>query len=165
MNIQKSLIISGVTVLTLLFGALLYRALFWTFVDNYEFAYRFDAIGGSLEPLVNSDGSPVHGYVFSWPFIERIHTIDTRPMQVCINANSRVLNCKLVHFNPDGFALFLKWHGRGNYGSFELKDILMSYAYDPSQSSYPFLSVLKELKNQDAEIILETPALDSLNLL
>lgn len=164
MNIKNPLIIITTIVFSiLLIGALFYRALFWTFVDNYEFAYRFDAIGGNLEPLVNPDGSPVHGYVFAWPLVERIHTIDTRPVQVCINANSRVLNCKLVHFNPDGFSLFLKWHGRGNYGSFELRDILMSYAYDPSQSSYPFLSVLKELRNQDAETTLETTPLDPLN--
>lgn len=149
MNIPKSLIITGVTVLTLLFGALLYRGLFWTFVDNYEFAYRFDALGGKVEPMVNPDGTPSHGYVFAWPLVERIHTIDTRPMQVCINANSRVLNCKLVQFNPDGFALFIKWHGRGDYDDLRLKDILMSYSYDPSQASYPFLTIQKELKNQN----------------
>lgn len=77
MNIPKSLIVTGVTVLILIFGALLYRGLFWTFVDNYEFAYRFDALGGKVEPMVNPDGTPTHGYVFAWPLVERIHTIDT----------------------------------------------------------------------------------------
>lgn len=139
----------GVAFAALLIVALLYRAMFWTFVDNYEFAYKFDAIGGEITAIKNPDGSPKQGYVFSWPLIERIHTIETRPMQVCINANSRVLNCKLVHFNPDGFELFISWHGRGNYRGMNLEQILMSYAYDPSQANYPFIKIMKELKNQD----------------
>jgi hypothetical protein len=67
-------------------------------------------------------------------------------MQVTINANNRVLNAKLVQFNPKGFKTFIAWHGNSNYEQINLKDILMSYAYDPTNKSYDFLTILKELK-------------------
>lgn len=78
-----------------------------------------------------------------------------RPMQVCINANNRVLNCKLVQFDTTGFDTFIKWHGVGDYKvnnpkvTGDLSDILMSYAYDPSRENIPFLKVIKELKNDE----------------
>ena len=147
----KRWVIAGVTIFALLIGSLLYRAMFFTFVDNYEFAYKFESNTGRMYPLVNPDGSQMQGYIFKWPIIESVHTIDTRPMQVCINANSRVLNCKLVQFKTEGFETFIAWHGRGDYGQVELNNILMSYAYDPSQKQYPFLKVVKELKNQDVD--------------
>ena len=131
-------------------------------MDNYEFAYRFDALTGNVEALKNKDGSPRHGYVFAIPFIENIHTIDMRPMQVCISSNSRVLNCKLVNFDSKGYELFIKWHGRDDYSKEKLESILMSYAYDPSQSSYPFLKIQKELKNQDTDTISSPSKVDSI---
>ncbi len=76
-------------------------------------------------------------------------------MQVCINANARVLNCKLVRFNPDGLDLFLSWHGRNDYhgpnttSTDNLSPILMSYAFDGSGTEYPFLTVLRDLRPQD----------------
>jgi hypothetical protein len=148
-NTTKFLIGLAVVIVLGIFGSLFYRAAFFTFVDNYEFAYEFNGLTGELTPLVNSDGSPKQGYVFAWPIVESVHTIDTRPMQVCINANSRVLNCKLVQFDPAGWKTFVSWHGRGDYSQMGLESILMSYAYDPSNKSYPFLKITKELKNQD----------------
>jgi hypothetical protein len=85
-------------------------------------------------------------------------------MQVCINANSRVLNCKLVEFNPEGFETFIAWHGRGNYRQMNLEDILMSYAYDPSNKKYNFLTIKKELKNEDVDYSLELADNDDLNI-
>lgn len=85
-------------------------------------------------------------------------------MQVCISSIQRVLNCKLVHFDPNlkdqetglaGWELFIKWHGRNDYegpgtsggvGSGSFKEILTNYAYDGTGRSYAFLVVEKELK-------------------
>ena len=119
------------------------------FVDNYELGYKYDAWNnGQIERLNRT------GYVVTKPFIVKVHRVDLRPMQVCINANSRVLNCKLVQFNPDGLELFLSWHGRNDYSndgvSANLNAILMSYAYDGSGKTYPFLKVLRELKPEEA---------------
>jgi hypothetical protein len=41
------------------------------------------------------------------------------------------------------------WHGNNDYTQEGLKDILMSYAYDPSNKTYDFLTIKKELKNED----------------
>jgi hypothetical protein len=72
----------------------------WTcvnLVDNYQMAYRFDLRTGKVSRIEKT------GYVVTPPMLVKVHTIDLRPMQVCINANKRVLNCKLVEFNPAGF--------------------------------------------------------------
>jgi hypothetical protein len=150
-KLNLSLTVAGVIVGLAMILGIAFRVLFLNYIDNYEFGYMFDAQSGSLYALVDPDGEPKQGYIYSLPFVQSVHTIDTRPMQVCINANSRVLNCKLVQFDPNGFRTFLAWHGRGNYGANEgnLKDIMLSYAYDPSKQEYPFLKILKELKNQD----------------
>lgn len=141
----------GIAIASLLLIALIIRGAFFTFIDNYEFGYHFDARTGVMKPLLKKDGSLKQGYIFSYPFVEKVHTIEMRPMQVCINANSRVLNCKLVEFNPEGFETFIAWHGRGDYTKENLRDILMSYAYDPSNKEYTFLTIKKELENIDVE--------------
>jgi hypothetical protein len=172
-RLNLSLVILGIVILVTILVGVLYRALFLNFVDNYEFGYMFDARKGELYPLVEADGSPKQGYIFSWPIVQSVHTIDTRPMQVCINANSRVLNCKLVQFDPSGLKTFVSWHGRGDYSVHGgLKDIMLSYAYDPSSQKYPFLKILKELKNQDVDSVelgvpqdkLDTPKTDTIVL-
>jgi hypothetical protein len=66
-------------------------------------------------------------------------------MQVTINANNRVLNAKLVQFNLRDLKHLLLGMVN-NYEQINLKDILMSYAYDPTNKSYDFLTILKELK-------------------
>lgn len=119
-----------------------YRS-FYTYVDSYEFAYKFDSMSGKLYALRDRHGKPVQGYVFAVPLLQSVHTIDMRPMQICISANSRVLNCKLVQFNVRGWRTFVDWHGRDNYSGEKLKDILMSYAYDPAGNDYTFLDVKK----------------------
>jgi hypothetical protein len=148
-NLAKGLITVAALALITLFVAITYRTAFLTYVDTYEFAYQFNGLTGELKALVNEDGTPKQGYIYSWPIVISVHTIDVRPMQVCINANSRVLNCKLVQFDPAGWKTFVAWHGRNDYSQSALNSILMSYSYDPSNKSYPFLKITKELKNQD----------------
>lgn len=135
-------IVAVVLVLSIV-GLIGFRILFLNYVDNYELGYKFDSRTGVITLLDEA------GYHRTPPFVVTVHTIDTRPMQVCINANQRVLNCKLVQFNKDGLELFLSWHGRSDYSGHTLSQILLSYAYDGSGKSYPFLTVLRELKNEE----------------
>jgi hypothetical protein len=120
------------------------------FVENYELGYQFDKVSGQTTLLTNKDNTFKNGYIYANPLVS-IYTIDLRPMQVTINANNRVLNAKLVQFNPKGFRTFIAWHGNNTYDPFSLKDILMSYAYDPTGKNYEFLTILKELKNEDSD--------------
>lgn len=140
----------GICLGVIVVSLLVFRVAFVTFIDNYQMGYKFDARTGETTVL---DGV---GYYIALPIVVKIHTVDLRPWQVCINANQRVLNCKLVQFKRDkeGLMLFLSWHGRRDYeggseqtGSFT--DILKSYAYDGSGKSYPFLTVLRDLKPEE----------------
>ncbi len=123
------------------------------FVDQHEVGYRFDAIGGKVRVLEEK------GYIVTLPFIVKIHTVDLRPFQVCISANSRVLNRKLVRFNPNGLLLFVSLHGRADYSAFggvngidtssDMYQIMMAYAFENqgsnhASSTYPFLEIIKE---------------------
>lgn len=151
-------IISWIKIVVTLLVALILFIVFkpWGYVENYELGYRFNGLDGQIKVLNRP------GYHWRTPWVESINTIDLRPTQVCINANSRVLNCKLVRFNADkehnyaGMLLFISWHGRGDYqiatnsSSGGLNDILMSYAYDGSARSYPFLTIMKELKADES---------------
>lgn len=133
------------------FGLLVFRVTCVNFVDNYEIPYKYDRRSGKIEKLSHT------GYIVTPPLLVNVHSVDGRPMQVCISAIQRVLNCKLVEFNPEGLELFLQWHGRNDYtndgGTREnpttFNQILMAYAYDGSGKSYPFLTVIRELKPEE----------------
>ncbi len=138
-----------------LFGLLVFRIGWVNHVENYELGYVFDSRTGRVTVLTHP------GYVVTSPILVKVYTVDLRPMQVCINANSRVLNCKLVKFNPQGLDTFLSWHGNGDYkgGSSvdsnghayggNLTQILTSYAFDGSGKEYPFMTVIRELKPEN----------------
>lgn len=114
------------------------------FVDSYEQGYTYNLRTGQIHRLNRT------GYIFHEYWFVEVHTIDLRPMQVCINANQRVLNCKLVKFNPAGLNLFLSWHGRQTYGQDILSEILKSYAYEGAGHTYPFLTIVREMNTVDS---------------
>lgn len=149
----KWLIGLGIAVVSLLVLWGLFRGIFMDFVDNYELGYKYDKRTGKTEILKDS------GYYVNWPIMVQIHTIDLRPGQVCMNANSRVLNCKLVKFNPEGFEDFLAMHGRGagegsssqQGSSGAIYEILKSYAFDVSGGAdCPFLIVVDDMRRKDS---------------
>lgn len=115
-------------------------------VDNYELGYIYNLRTGRITRVAHP------GYVVTAPIFNTVHTIDLRPMQVCINANNRTLNCKLVQFNPAGLDVFLAMHGRENYNQERLRDILLSYAYEGSGRTYPFLTVISQLEATGAAL-------------
>ena len=137
-------------------GLGMFKVLFVTDVDNYQVAFRYDLIGqhrGEIVVQENSDGTYRRGWIVTLPIVHKVHTMDLRPMQLQMNANSRVLNAKLVQFDPKGLELFLSWHGRNDYegpgtgsavgSTTPFSEILRSYAYDGN--TYPFLKILREL--------------------
>lgn len=145
-----------IIVIVLGFLLVAFRTTCVNFVDNYELGYKFDKRTGEIAVLDRT------GFFITPPFLVSVHTIDLRPMQVCISANRRVLNCKLVEFDPAGLQLFLSWHGRGNYygpgntpsssgqsssgnsvdtTKTPFSEILMVYAFDETKNTYPFLKI------------------------
>lgn len=159
--VKMAIFLAGLLALGLI-TLLTFRVLFVNYIDNYELGYKFDARSGEITIL------PHTGFVVTPPFIVSVHHIDLRPMQVCISAIQRVLNCKLVQFNPDPEAvkLFLSWHGRQDYKGPDttangtnnstivsytyFQSVLLNYAFEPSGKTYPFLTILRELKPEES---------------
>lgn len=128
-----------------------------TYVDNYELGYSFDKFNGTIDKFDRTGW-----FLRPWWQYE-VNTVDLRPYQVSISANQRVLNAKLVRFNPEGLDTFLEWHGRGAGEEVaQLKDILMCYAFDSNHGKdCPFLKVLEDGPgskfNQENSAIPTTP--------
>ncbi|MEK7498985.1 MAG: hypothetical protein AAB649_00070 [Patescibacteria group bacterium] len=120
---------------------LIWRITFVTLVENYELGFAFDRVTGKIERIEKK------GWVIRMPFRYSIHTIDLRPSQLTINANSRVLNAKLVQFNPEGLDTFVEWHGRdAGDSTHNLTEILKCYAFaTDGGKGCPFLTVLQDI--------------------
>lgn len=108
-------------------------------IEQHEVGYKWDRRTGEITIL------PRSGYFITPPWLVKVQGIDTRPTQVCINANNRVLNCKLVEFNKVGLKQFTAWHGLQQG---DVSEILKSYAYDGQNKSYSFLTIKTELGAQ-----------------
>lgn len=133
--------------ITSLLGFLIWYGSWVTTVDNYELGFVFDRVTGKIEPVEKQ------GWVIRTPIRYSVHTIDLRPYQVTISFNERVLNAKLVRFNPDGLATFVEWHGRdAGDSTTNLREILKCYAFDVADGKdCPFLEVIQEIApNQGA---------------
>ena len=124
-----------------LIGLSLFMALFVSTVEKHEFAFVFDRFTGQIEPITNC------GWIIRAPIRYSVNVIDLRPAQITISANQRVLNAKLVRFNPAGINTFIAWHGRdaGNWHD-NLIEILKCYAFDTANGAdCPFLEVIQEI--------------------
>lgn len=159
----RSILLVPIVVMLISFIVFLFWYWLWvTNVDNYELAFTFDRFdGGKIEVIKEQ------GWVVRTPFRYSVHTIDLRPYQITISANKRVLNAKLVQFDPTGLETFIKWHGRsagdnighdsyvnGNgylIGSTGLLDILKCYAFDTAEGKdCPFLKVIQNIAPNQA---------------
>lgn len=140
-NLKKIGIVVGGFLGVALFGLIVYAIGWLNHVKMHELGYKWDARTGQITVL------PRTGWFSNPPIVTKVNTIDLRPTQLCISANKRTLNCKLVKFNKNGLELFLSWHGRDDYdissdAEGSLRDFLKSYAFDASGAVYPFLTIL-----------------------
>lgn len=120
---------------------------FWVnFVENYQYGFVYDKFSGEITPLDHT------GWVVRNPWHYSVHSIDTRPYQVSISANERVLNAKLIRFNTEGIKTFVEWHGRAaGDDTYSLKEILKCYAFDRDEGrDCPFLTVISVLAPNQA---------------
>lgn len=117
-------------------------------VEKHELGFIFNRFTGQISVLEKS------GWVVIVPVRDSLHTKDLRPYQVQISANERILNAKLVRFNPEGLETFIAWHGR-NAGEDidDLKEILKCYAFDALDGrDCPFLEVVSEISPNQGQI-------------
>ncbi|MFA5934563.1 MAG: hypothetical protein WC827_01595 [Candidatus Paceibacterota bacterium] len=145
----KNIVIGlAVSLVVAFIGFLIWFALWVTLVDNYQMGFVFDKATGKIETVNHT------GWVIRTPIRYSVHAIDLRPYQLTISANQRVLNAKLVRFNPDGLETFVEWHGRdAGDNTTWLLEILKCYAFDLAGGrDCPFLEVIQEIApNQCAE--------------
>lgn len=149
---------SGIGLVIALIGLIFFRMLWVTTQEKHEFAYSFDRFDGTIEVYTNS------GWIVKTPIRYSVHTIDLRPMQITISANSRVLNAKLVRFDPRGLKTFIEWHGRGAESNMNngFQEILKSYAFDKENGrDCPFLEVIQEIAPNQGMISNETTTKNS----
>jgi hypothetical protein len=130
---------------------LLFCATFVTFVDKHEFGFVHNRFSGAVEVLDRT------GFIVRWPIKYKTHHVDCRPYQLSITASfgddsksdipSRVLNAKLVKFNPAGLKDFITWHGVNAGDDLKnLKEIMKCYAFDKyGGKNCPFITVLSEI--------------------
>lgn len=132
---------------TIIFGLVAFWILCLNHIAPQQIGVAYDSINGE----VSVQQKP--GWYVTHPFVQ-VASVDTRPFQVCLNAGARILNCKLIKFNPEGASEFVKlqgfhyWNGPGsscnNCNTSEFARIMMGYAY--SERQYPFIDVLEEIK-------------------
>lgn len=110
--------------------------LFWlTNVEKHEVGFIFNRMSGQVTQIDHT------GWVLVTPVLNSVYTIEGRPQQVCINANQRVLNCKLVQFNPAGLTEFINLHGAASYTALKIADVLKVYAYEENPQPRSFLTL------------------------
>jgi len=126
-------------------------------IDNYELGFTFDRFSGKIERLERS------GLVFKPIWHYSVHRLDLRPKQVSISANARILNAKLVRFNPEGLETFVEWHGRDAGDEDDsLYEILKSYAFNINNGAdCPFLIIVDEMRPNKTTV--SSPAENTVN--
>ncbi len=150
---QNFLITLGSLLIAALLGFWIWYGNWVHFVEKHELGYTFSRLDGKIEAL------PHTGWVVRSPFKYTVNKIDLRPYQVSITASlgisDRILNAKLVRFNPEGLDTFIAWHGRGAGSDVtSLKEILKCYAFDKQEGrDCPFLTVVSELSPDQGMII------------
>ena len=163
-DVRGFLVKAGVFLVILMilsgFGFGVWFNTFVTNVDKHELGFIYNRWNGSITKVSQN------GWVVCWPIVNSVHTLDLLPYQVSITAslsatNQRILNAKLVQFDPEGLDTFVMWHGRNAGDNLEtLKEILKCYAFDKENGKdCPFLKVLSEVAPSQAA----TPVKDSAN--
>ncbi len=133
-------VIGGVVILALL-TILIWFGAWVRHVDRHELGFSYDRMTGQIEILKR------YGWWIRTPIRYSVHTIDMRPYQTTLSANQRILNAKLVRFDPKGLETFVEWHGRNAGDNLpNLLEILKCYAFDRAEGrDCPFLEVVSEI--------------------
>lgn len=140
---MKTKIILIVSAIILVFGLITFAAGFNS-IAKHEYAFTFDRFSGEIKPVNRT------GWLLVNPFKYGVNTIDLRPYQIRISANldvgERVLNAKLVRFNPNGLNQFIANHGRDAGDNLtNLKEIFKCYAFAPDGGkNCPFIIIEEE---------------------
>lgn len=136
-------------------GLGIFRVSCLTYVEEYEFGYKIENSSGEMHPTEHK------GYVFSWPFLQSVNTIDLRSTQTCLYVNQLVVACKMVAFNPEGWREFVRMYERRSYRVYDafekekffgdLTEVLKYHAFSSEVNNCSFITVLPDsiMHNQE----------------
>ena len=126
---------AGIAICVGIFLLLLFYSLFLNHVDINEIGIAYNSIGGK----VWIQDRP--GWYLTSPFVE-VATVTTLPLKVTIPSEAKVINTKIVRFNPAGVDEFIRMQGFSYFTNQGIENILMGYAF--SGEKYSFLEVMQE---------------------
>ena len=121
--------------------AFLFYLSFLNHIAINEIGVAYNSIGGK----VWVQGRP--GWYVTAPTVE-VAVIPTVPLRVTIPSEAKVINTKIVRFNPKGVDEFIRLQGFSYFSNQGIENILMGYAF--SGQKYPFLDVLQESGGENA---------------
>lgn len=116
-------------------AVLLFYCAFLNHVAINEIGVAYDSIGGKV--WVQSQP----GWYFTRITV-RVCVIPTVPIKVTIPSEAKVINTKIVRFNPDGIDEFIRLQGFSYFSDQSIENILMGYAF--SGKEWPFMEVIQE---------------------
>lgn len=121
-----------------LIAAPIYYLLCLNHVSINHVGIAYDSKSG----LVSTQGP---GWHQTSPFV-RVTTISTLPFIVKIPSQARLVNQRLVKFNPDGAVDFIKEQGFSWLDDQTFESIMLGYAY--SGKKFPFIEVLETAESK-----------------
>lgn len=125
----------------LVVAVLLFYIAFLNHVAINEIGVAYNSIGGK----VWVQDRP--GWYFTAPTVE-VAVIPTVPLKITIPSEAKVINTKIVRFNPRGVDEFIRLQGFSYFSNQGIENILMGYAF--SGQKYPFMDILQESGGENA---------------
>ncbi len=120
---------------------LLFYLSFLNHVAINEIGVAYNSIGGKVWVQDHP------GWYITSPTVQ-VAVIPTIPLRVTIPSEAKVINTKIVRFNPKGVDEFIRLQGFSYFSDQGIENILMGYAF--SGQKYPFLDVLQESGGENA---------------
>ena len=120
---------------------LMFYCLFLNHISINEVGIAYNSIGGKI--WIQSRP----GWYLTAPTVD-VATITTLPMKITIPSEAKVINTKIVRFNPAGIDEFIRMQGFSYYSNQGLENIFLGYAF--SGQKYPFLDILQESGGENA---------------
>ena len=122
--------------------------LFWLSALNHlsvnHIGVAYDAFNGD----VTMQEEP--GWYITHPFT-LVTYVSTLPKRVEIQSNANVIVARMVRFDPAGLSTYIRLQGWGYNMDSDLENILLGYAF--SGGKYPFMVVLQEVGEENAEFL------------
>ena len=109
-------------------------------VDINEIGVAYNSVGGK----VWIQDHP--GWYLTSPTVE-VATITTLPLKVEIPTEAKIINAKMVRFNPAGIDEFIRLQGFSYFTNQSMQSNLLGYAYSGRQ--FPFLEVIQDIGTEN----------------